>query len=90
MTDDELIALGAQCELLLNSEWFKLVTQQFDMQCFAHFMQTSPEEKMKREGTYQQWQGARDFLAHLAAYVDQARQTKERNAPSTDALEGFD
>jgi len=80
MTEDELIAMGGCCDLLLQAEWFKAAVHEFDQQCFYRFMQTQPAHKMEREGVYHQWQGARDFLAHLAAYVEQAQQAAERNA----------
>jgi hypothetical protein len=80
MTEDELIAMGGRCELLLQEEWFQLAIQQFDVHCYTHFMSTDPKDKMERESIYQTQQGMRAFIAHLAAYVDQARQTVERNA----------
>lgn len=72
MNEEQIIELGCWAERLLHDDdLFRLAVEQFDQQCFQHFMSTSPKDKMEREGIYQQWQGAKDFLAHLAAYVEQ-------------------
>ena len=61
MTDDDIITLGDYCEDLLQQEFFNVVVQQFEVQCFGHFMQTDPNSTKEREGIYATMSGLRDF-----------------------------
>jgi len=78
LTDEEIVSLGLYAEDLLSQDYFRVLRQQFELQCFAHFMSTAPKDKMEREGVYQQYQGAKDFLAHITACAQQKDQILER------------
>lgn len=69
MNNEDRIELGYYCEELLSQDYFNVVAQQFDRQCFEHFM--AAETPTAREWVYAQMRGAQDFLQHLKAYVDQ-------------------
>lgn len=79
MTDDETIEIGCWAEALFDDSNFRLAVDQFEKHIFEHFMATDPKNKMEREGLYLQYQGAKDFLAHLRAYVEQKDLTLQRN-----------
>jgi hypothetical protein len=88
MTDEELIDLGTWCEELLSEERFRRVVEEFEQQCFQHFITTTPKDKMERESIYLQCQGAKDFLAHVRAYAEQKDIALKRiEALSQDAQE---
>lgn len=80
MLDEDIIVIGEYCEDLLQQNVFKVLVDEFDKQCFSHFMATDAKDKMERESVYQQWRGAKDFLDHLTAFVTQKDETLKRNA----------
>lgn len=91
MTDEDTIELGHYCEDLLSQDYFNVVVQQFNGQCFAHFM--SAETPQKREETYSRFNGGQDFLAHLAAFVEQKDSALQRIAALSEQdahIEGID
>lgn len=80
MTDDERIELGHYCEDLLQQEAFQFVLQQFEQQCFQHFVTSKPPNKMERESIYAQYQGANALLDHIRAFVSDKNETLQRIA----------
>lgn len=80
MTDDERIELGIYCEDLLQQEAFQFLIEQFEKQCFQHFVTSVPANKMEREGIYAQYQGANALLDHIRAFVSDKNETLQRIA----------
>ena len=67
MTDDEIVALGQFCETVRSPFSWRVLVETFEKQVFDHMMGTEPHEQKKREGIWAQYQGAKDFLAHMDA-----------------------
>jgi hypothetical protein len=82
MSEDDLIAIGLWCEDLLQQEFFRTVVDTFDKACYEQIMSSEPHEKMKRDSTYNEYRGAKAFLDHIRALVDQKNQIEQRNALS--------
>lgn len=71
MTDDEVIALGNYAEGVLRDDLFSVLTQQYERQCFAQFLQTDAKSLKEREGIYMQMRSLQDFLTHMTYVVAQ-------------------
>ncbi len=93
MNDDEIILLGDYCESVLNHDFFTVVVQQFEQQCFVHWASTDPKNIKEREAIYLKRNALNDFLSHMKAFVLQRDETNKRNAAlsAQDAhVEGID
>jgi hypothetical protein len=83
VTNEEIVELGMYCEGLLQQEPFRILVEQYELNCFQHFVSTAAHEQKKRDGIYAQFNGLKDFLGMIANVVD--AKNKIERALSSDA-----
>jgi hypothetical protein len=91
VTDEELVDLGLWCENVLDSDMFSIIVQQFEQQCFGHWMHTDPEATKERDYIFSKVNALRDFIGHMRAFIDQKDKLSTPSPEEEDAsIEGID
>ena len=69
MTTDEIVALGTYCEGVRSADLFKVLVDQYELNCFQHFVSTAAHEQKKRDGIYANFNALKDFLGLMDAVI---------------------
>ncbi len=89
MTNDFVISLGEFCEELMRNEYFNVLTQQYETQCFQHMMTTKDHETKAREGIFFKWNGVKDFLQLMKACVEAKEKLIAPSPPDAQQYEDY-
>lgn len=83
LTDDEKIALGDFCEMVLNDDRFSFITQQYETSTVQSLLMTKPQDRERRDELYFAVRGVKDLLGLMA---DLAREKNRLITPETPQL----
>jgi hypothetical protein len=92
ITEEDIVGLGYWCETTLGSEMFATIVQQFEQQCFNHWVYTDPKNSKERDYIFAKMRALGDFIGHLKSYVVHKDEIVTRDAPSQEdaPIEGID
>lgn len=69
LTTEQVIERGLAAANLLSDHTFQNVIASIGVECFATFTETKPEDRQRREDTYNLYQGLKAIEAELNARV---------------------
>jgi hypothetical protein len=82
VTDEQAIERGLAAASLLSDPTFQNVIASLGVEAFAVFTETKPDERQRREDTYNLYQGLKAIEAELTARV----QAKDEAVARIDAI----